>query len=57
MYICNTIEEVIYHYNDSGLLTMVLQEFWVSRSYKAGDGNSPFTRNCSRENAKISRLK
>ena len=27
VYICHSLEEVIQHYNDSGLLTMVLQEF------------------------------
>jgi hypothetical protein len=27
VYICQTKEELIYHYNQSGLLTMVLQEF------------------------------
>ncbi len=27
VYICNSLQEVIHHYNESGLLTMVLQEF------------------------------
>jgi hypothetical protein len=27
VYVCHSLEEVWYHYNDSGLLTMILQEF------------------------------
>jgi len=34
VYVCRSLEEVLLHYNDSGLLTMVLQEFieWTSTS-------------------------
>ena len=27
MYVCHTLEELIHHYDDSGLLTMIVQEF------------------------------